>query len=200
MFVYAAVVHRHDSTFPRSQSGFNSRLPHYMTIRLATAKDIPKLALLERKAYGKQGYSEQFILGKQRHFPDGLIISEHENKITGYILYDSLGEHEISPDFRIVSLKEPIEGRWMHIVAFTTETNYKDFEHDANLLRTAEKSAILNGCKFAYVPLPKEHTFDKHGAHQFWERNGYRKIGSIQWLPESGKPVECYFYKKQLTG
>lgn len=170
-----------------------------MKIRKAAKQDIPKIALLEKSAYGEKGYSEQFLLDKYATFPDGVMVAENANHLTGYILYEALGKDEMSGDFRIVKLEKPISSRWMHIIAFTTETNYKDFEHDSELLHAAEKAALNNKCLDAYVPLPKQHTFDAHGAHQFWERNGYRKIGTILWLPESGNPIECLFYKKALA-
>ena len=144
--------------------------------------DIPRLVELDNDAYGVHGANEKYFTEKLKKFRNGIFVCEQNKEITGFIAVYVLEEKEISNDFCELHLKEPIKGKWMHIIAFTTQTNYKDKKHDGALVAAAEKFARQKGCLASYVPLSKEHPFEKHGVFDFWKENGYRIAGKIQWV------------------
>jgi len=170
-----------------------------MSIRQATIIDLDRLVEIDRKAYGEYGENKQYFIKKFNIFPKGILVVENKEEITGFIVFEIMGKNAIPADFGDVKLTEPINGTWMHIIAFTTETNYKDKNSDSELLLVAEKIAKDSGCTEAYVPLSKNHPFKDNGVFEFWEMYGYERVGEIKWIPNSDEFVGCYFYKKSLV-
>ena len=153
---------------------------------------------IDRKAYGQYGASKKYIASKMVAFPEGVLVAEEGKHVTGFTVCEFLEKDTLPKDFRDIQISEPLNGKWMHPVMFTTATNYKDKESDSKLLLAAEKVAKRLGCLESCVPLSKDHPFKKNGVFEFWKINGYRNIGEIKWMPNSEEFIECYFYKKSL--
>ena len=116
----------------------------------------------------------------------------------GFSVCDLHENNEISGEFEIVEVSRPISGKWIHIVAFTTQTNYGNKEEDSKLSDKVEEIARAKGCAWSYVPLPKKHKFDENNAYDFWKSRGYKNCGLVSWKGGNGSVLECYFYGKKL--
>ncbi len=169
-----------------------------MKIRYATENDLDDMMRVDRKAYGDYGSNKQYFAKKLKSFSVRILIVEDKEKITGFIVFEMLNKNDIPEHFCDMKLREPVNGKCMHIPAFTTATNYKDKKSDSELLLTAEKIAKNEGCLEACVPLSKNHPFKDNGVFKFWKINGYKKIGEIKWIADSNEFIECNFYKKTL--
>ena len=86
----------------------------------------------------------------------------------------------------------------MHIIAFTTQTNYLDISSDSKLVRAIEKLAQKMNLTIIGVPLSQDHPFANHQVFDFWELNDYKKTGTIKWVVNSSERIDCFFYKKLL--
>ena len=169
-----------------------------MKIRHATRNDLDNMIKIDKHAYGDYGSNEEYFAKKLNSFPKGVLVVEDKGKITGFTIFEIINKNDMPEDFCDMKLSEPINGKWMHIPAFTTATNYKDKKSDSELLLTAEKIAKKEGCIEACVPLSKNHPFKDNGVFEFWEMNGYKNIGKIKWVFNSNEFIECYFYRKKL--
>jgi hypothetical protein len=131
-------------------------------------------------------------------YPTGVLVVEDNEKISGFMIFQIMNKNDTPENFCEINLTEPITGKWMYNIVFTTATNYKDKKSDSKLLLEAERIAKNEGCLEACVPLSKNHPFGKNGVFEFYEMNGYKKVGEIKWGPNSKEFIECYFYKKKL--
>lgn len=167
-----------------------------MNVREANHQDITKLVALDRKAYGEYGSSKEYFRKKMGCDNTKIIVAEKNGEISGFAVIETLEKNEIPEDFSDFKLQKPIKNTWAHIIAFTTETNYLDVTHDTKLLAVAEKLAERNGCIMFGVPLSINHPYAKHNVFRFWEQNGYKKTGSINWVVSPKEKIGCYFYQK----
>ena len=170
-----------------------------MIIRNAKSDDIDSLVEIDRGAYGKTGATKDYFFQKLSEFPEGILAVEHNGNVTGFIVFEIYNKNDVPGDFRSMKLNEPISGKWMFTIAFTTATNYKNKKEDTKLLLQAENVAKEKGCVWACVPLSKDHPFEVNGVFEFWEQNGYKKDGTISWVANSEELVECYFLRKRLN-
>lgn len=169
-----------------------------MNIRQATKRDIDTISRIDKFAYGKYGGSTDYFAKKLSAFPEGMLVAEENGKVTGAVMFEALEKDGIPEDFGSISLLEPISGRWMYTVVFTTATNYANKKSDSQLLLAAENVAKKLGCIEACVPLTKNHPFEANGVFEFWESHGYKRIGETRWVPNANENFECWFYKKKL--
>lgn len=169
-----------------------------MKIRHATENDLGMMEKIDKDTYGVYGANREYFAKKLNSFHKGVLVVEDKDRVTGFTIIEILSKNEIPNDFCDLKLSEPINGKWMHVVVFTTSTNYSDKESDTKLLISAEKVGKSKGCIESCVPLSKDHPFRNNGVFEFWETNGYKKVGKIKWVPDKKEFVECYFYKKKL--
>ncbi len=169
-----------------------------MAIRRANLNDIKRLVEIDREAYGETGATKEYFVQKISEFPEGVLVVEDSGKVTGFVVFEVYGKNDIPRDFCDMKIINPVSGKWMFIIAFTTATNYKNKNEDAQLLLHAENAARNNGCVEACVPLSKAHPFDVNGVFHFWQQNCYEKTGTINWVSNLNETVECYFLKKNL--
>jgi len=160
--------------------------------------DIPQLVALDRKAYGRYGADKTYFVKKFSSKNTKILKVEDQGKVVGFTVFELLKKNEIPSDFSNLKIDEPIKGMWAHIIAFTTKTNYADIESDSNLVKAIERSAKLMGCEIFCVPLSINHPFIKHDVFGFWEKNGYKNVGTIDWLASPTEKIKCYFYRKIL--
>jgi hypothetical protein len=170
-----------------------------MKIRHATEDDLDSMVEVDKKAYGDYGSSKEYFSKKLKSFPEGILVVENKEKVTGFVVLEILNKNDAPEGFCDMELKEPIKGKCAHIVAFTTETNYKDKMSDSKLLLVAERIARSKSCVGSCVPLSKNHPFKDNGVFEFWKMNDYRKIGEIKWVASPNELIECYFFMKNLT-
>ncbi|MDD5181634.1 MAG: hypothetical protein PHC66_00495 [Candidatus Nanoarchaeia archaeon] len=169
-----------------------------MKIRQATVSDLDGMVEVDRKAFGEYGSEKKYFIKKLSSFPGGVLVFEDEGKITGFFVFEILAKNDVPEDFCDIKLNEPIKGKWMHAVAFTGPTNYKDKISESKLLLAGEKIAKGLGCVESYVPLSKNHPFKKNGVFKFWELNSYKKVGEIKWKCSATEFIECFLYKKSF--
>ncbi len=170
-----------------------------MKIREATKDDLDQMVTVDVKAYSKYGCTKEYFSDKLSSFPGGVLVVEENGNITGFTILEKMKKDGVPQDFRDLKLTEPIRGNWIHIVAFTTATNYLDVESDSKLLAEAEKIAINEGYIEACVPLSKDHPFADNDVFKFYDMNGYDKIGEIKWIASPTELIDCYFYRKKLV-
>ena len=170
-----------------------------MRIRPATENDLDRISDMDKAAYGEYGSSREYFAKKLAKFPEGTLVAEDKGKVAGVVVFDVIEKGSTPEDFGSIELSEPISGRWMYIVVFTTATNYANKKSDSQFLLAAEKVAKRFGCVEICVPLTKNHPFKGNGVFEFWESNGYRRVGEVKWEPNANESFECYFYKKKLA-
>ncbi len=169
-----------------------------MIIRHAKLDDINLLVELDKKSYGKTGATRNYFLQKLSEFLNGILVAEHNNVVTGFVVFEICAHNDVPQNFYNIKLNRKMSGKWAFIAAFTTTTNYKNKKEDVQLLLQAENIAKEKGCGEICVPLSKRHPFEANGVFEFWEQNGYLKIGTINWVANSKELVECYFLRKIL--
>ena len=160
--------------------------------------DINTLVEIDRLSYGDYGADLDYFKKRLQEFPTGVLVVENEEKITGFAVFEKLTKDQIPEHFSDLKTSQKISEPWIHIIAFTTETNYKDVESDTKLLLKIEEIAGKHDCKFSCVPLTKDHPFKGNGVFAFWEKNGYKIVGSIKWQADSGELLDCHFYLKEF--
>lgn len=170
-----------------------------MKIRQANHNDIHQLVEIDQKAYGEYGADNRYFEEKFQSFPQGILVAEEDGKVTGFTVLEFLNEEKMPKDFTDFRPTETLKGRWIHIIAFTTSTNYGDLKADSELVKAAEKIGIDYGCISSCVPLTKNHPFQSNGVFDFWQANGYKVSGEISWVVSPDEKLECLFYKKDLN-
>lgn len=169
-----------------------------MKIRKARENDVPDFVIIDRRAYGNYGSDQKYFREKFNSKNTWILTVEEDKKITGFAVIEKLRKGEIPSDFTELSLTNPFKNSWLHIIAFTTKTNYQDIKSDSKLVKAVEKLAKKLKLKNICVPLSKDHPFTKHNVFEFWEINGYKKAGTIKWIVNPTEKIECYFYKKEF--
>jgi len=169
-----------------------------MKIRQATKNDFDKLVELDRKAYGDYGASKKYFAKKFEQFPQGMLVVEDGDQVTGLVFFEIIEKGKLPEDFAEMVLDNPVKGKWMHPVIFTTDTNYKDKTSDSKLLKSAEDLAKKLACQQVFVPLTKNHPYKENGVFDFWLLNGYANVGEIKWVPSKNDVFECFVYGKTL--
>lgn len=165
-------------------------------IRESSPQDIPHLVALDRASYGDYGADSQYFQQKMSSPNAKILVSESSGKISGFVVFEVMDQGQKLKDFSDLNISKPMVGKWMHIIAFTTVSNFKDVQSDSALLRAAEIEAVKLGCKQFCVPLSIDHPYAKNSVFKFWETYGYRNIGSITWLASPQETIDCYFYQK----
>lgn len=165
-----------------------------MNIREAKPDDIPSLVSLDRASYGKFGADETYFQKKFIASNTHILVTEHDKKITGFVVFEVVKPGQKLKDFSDLTLDSPIRETWMHIIAFTTKSNFKDIQSDTALLQAAEQKAKNLGCTLFGVPLSIDHPYRKNDVFGFWKNNGYQKSGTIKWIAENTETIDCYFY------
>ncbi len=167
-----------------------------MKIRIALKNDIHDFVSIDRKAYGKYGADEKYFKQKLSSPNTRILTVENKGKITGFAIFEILNEDEIPNDFTDLKLDKQLEDTWIHIIAFTTETNFLDIDSDSKLVTTIEDMAKNMGVAAFCAPLSIDHPFTKNDVFGFWEKNGYENAGTIKWIASPKELIDCYFYKK----
>lgn len=167
-------------------------------IRKVVAQDIPHLIRIDREAYDKYGADEKYFRQKFAAQNTTILVVEEPEGVSGFMVFELLGANEFPPDFKNLKLKTSLNANWIHVIAFTTKTNYKDVEADTALLRSAENSGKNLGYSLFGVPLTVEHPFEKNDVFGFWEKNGYHQVGTIDWKAGPNELLPCYLYLKAL--
>lgn len=113
-----------------------------MKIRIAQKNDIPDLVSIDRRAYGKYGADEKYFIQKLSSPNTKILAVENKGKITGFAVFEILNKDEIPEDFTDLKLNKQFENSWVHIIAFTTETNFLDIDCDSERIWFLEEKPI----------------------------------------------------------
>lgn len=165
-------------------------------IRELSPQDIPHLVALDHASYGDYGADEKYFREKMSSQNTKIIITETNGNIIGFVVFEVVEPDQELKDFSDLKISGSMTGKWMHIIAFTTISNFKDVQSDTELLRAAEREAMLLGCTLFCVPLSIDHPYAKNDVFGFWESNGYRNAGTITWDASPTEPIACYFYTR----
>ena len=168
-----------------------------MNIKKMQLDNIPQLVVMDHNAYGQYGADEEYFRKKLTSPKTKILIAEKEGLITGFTVFEMMEQDEMPKNFSDLKINKLLKGKWMYIIAFTTETNYEDVKYDSQLLRSAEKIARNLKCNTFCVPLSKDHPYPK--AYNFFEINGYQKVGSIKWKASPTEKIDCYLYLKSTS-
>lgn len=166
-------------------------------IHEAHSRDIPLLVGLDRAAYGNYGANERYFRQKIASPNAKVVVAESDGRVTGFVVFEIMEPGQALDGFSVMSVTKPIAEKWMHIIAFTTATNFKDVLADSELLQAAEKEARSLGCALFCVPLSIDHPYVENDVFGFWEKNGYRNAGTIKWIASPTETIDCYFYMKR---
>ena len=138
-----------------------------MNIRQAQPNDVPRLVKMDKKAYGTYGANEKYFRKKLGLQNTKVLVAENDTSLEGFVVFETLEQDQIPEDFRDLHLKDPMQGNWAHIIAFTTKTNYRDIVSDRLLLHAVEEMAKSMGCYTICVPLSVDHPFISHNVLSF---------------------------------
>ena len=170
-----------------------------MKIRQANHNDIDRLVEIDQTTYGKFGADQKYFENKFRSFPQGILVVEENDNITGFTVIELLNTDQTPKDFEDFKPEKPLRGKWIHIIAFTTATNYQDVKSDSELVKAAEKIGKEHGCASSCVPLTKNHPLINNGVFDFWRINGYKMAGEINWVASPSEKIACDFYRKDFN-
>jgi len=166
-------------------------------MRKATKGDIRGLIALDAFAYGSDGASKEYFLEKFSNTNATILIVEEKGLLSGFAVIETYNNGKVPVGFSSMKTKN-LPSKWIFIAAFTTKTNYKDKEEDKKPIEEIEKHAKKMKCKACFVPLSKDHPYEKHDVFLFWKKQGYQKCGEISWISNSKQIIECYLLKKEL--
>ncbi len=169
-----------------------------MNIREGQPHDIPSMVVLDRISYGVYGADQHYFQQKIVSQNAKIFVSETNGKVGGFVVFEVMEPDQQLEDFSDLHITKPIIEKWMHIIAFTTATNFKDVQADSELLKAAENEARNLGCTLFCVPLSIDHPYIENDVFGFWERNGYQRIGTIKWIASPTETIDCYFYSKSV--
>lgn len=167
-----------------------------MNIRESQTSDIPHLVTIDRAAYCEYGANERYFQQKITSPNAKILVTESNGHVTGFVVFEVMEPNQKLDGFSDLKVTKPITEKWMHIIAFTTATNFKDVQVDSALLQAAENKAKNIGVTRFCVPLSIDHPYVKNDVFGFWETNGYRKTGTIKWIATPTETIDCYFYTK----
>lgn len=196
-FIHESIV----KPSPIWRIGFESRgcsaifwYTYEMYFRDGYTSDIPKLIALDKQSYGKFGANEDYFKEKLTSPTSQVLIQEQNNSIIGFAVFEIMQHGQPIPDFKKLKIANEITEKYMHLIAFTSRSNYEDYDTDLKLLIACEEKASLLNCNTFCVPLSIKHPYPR--AFTFFEKNGYKKIGTIQWVANDSEFIDCYFYCK----
>lgn len=169
-----------------------------MTFVEAQDKHIGRLVALDKKSYGAFGEDERYFREKVSSPTAKVVIMETNGELNGFCVFDVMKPNNTLENFINLNTSIPPTEQWMHISAFTTESNFRDIVSDTKLLLAAENMGINLGCGASYVPLTVQHPYKSHGVFEFFETNGYRNVGTIDWVNQKGDILPCLLYRKEL--
>lgn len=170
-----------------------------MKIRQSTHNDIDRLVEIDRATYGIFGADKKYFDDKFQSFPQGILVVEENGNITGFTVIELLNSNQMPKDFTDFKPVKPLEGKWIHIIAFTTATNYQDIKSDSELVKAVEEIGKKFGCTSSCVPLTINHPLAKNGVFDFWKLNGYKIAGELNWIASQTEKIACYFYRKNFN-
>lgn len=157
---------------------------------------ITSLVSIDREHYGKYGADTEYFRKKLSSENARVLIVEESGKPTGFCVVEFMNQGQSIDGFSNPTIPLPQE-KWMHIIAFTTKTDFKDVDDDKNLLVQAEKTAQEIGCSLSCVPLSVDHPYP--AAYPFFENGGYQKVGTINWIAGPNELIPCNFLVKTLV-
>lgn len=167
-----------------------------MSIREGQPHDIPRLVELDRASYKAYGANQTYFQEKFHSKNAKIIVTESNGSITGFVVFEIMEPRQQLEGFFHLNIIKPITEKWMHIIAFTTISNFADVRADSELLGAAEQAASRARSRLFCVPLSIDHPYLKNYVFGFWETNGYERIGTIKWIASPSKTIDCYFYAK----
>ena len=168
-----------------------------MLMRQIKIQDIPQLVELDKKAYGQYGADEKYFRQKLNSQKTKILVIENKKQLTGFVVFEFMKENEIPKDFTDLVIDNPLKSKWVHIIAFTTQSNYENRQEDTKLLKFVEELSKKLGYFIFAVPLSINHPYLK--AYSFFEQNGYLKTGTIKWIADNKDKINCYFYLKSAS-
>ena len=167
-------------------------------MRTANPLDFDALVSLDKEAYGADGAPNEYFLRKLTNFKEGVLVLENQGTIIGFAVFEKYQGNETPMGFSELNTKK-LPKTWAFIAAFTTRSNYSNKDEDLVLLDSIENKAKSMNCQASFVPLSKNHPYEKHDVYDFWESNGYSKCEEISWISNSNEKIECFLLKKELV-
>jgi len=140
---------------------------------------IEALVKIDKEHYKEFGANADYFRRKFSTENARILVVLENGQPTGFCVFEVMEPNQPLEDFSNHSTPFPVE-KWMHIIAFTTKTDFQDKDADKALLLTAEQTAYGLGCNTFCVPLTVEHPYPH--AYPFFEGNGYQKAGTLDWI------------------
>ncbi len=157
---------------------------------------ITALVAIDRAHYGEYGANEEYFRKKLSSDNARVLVVEESGKPTGFCVVEFMNPGQSIDGFCNPSIPLP-QKKWMHIIAFTTKTDFQDKDADKALLSKVEETAQKLGSTTFCVPLSLDHPYPQ--AYPFFEGNGYQKRGTIDWIAGPNELIPCNFLVKNLS-
>ena len=157
---------------------------------------IPDLVAIDQEHYGQYGADTTYFEAKISDTNYQIFLVVEAGKPTGFAVIEFMTNNRQLVDFSDNSDPLPSEN-WIHIIAFTTKTDFADDQSDKKLLKALESFCISKGFHTFCVPLSVNHPYPL--AYPFFESHGYEKIGTISWIADNGEKVPCNFLSKTTS-
>jgi ribosomal-protein-alanine N-acetyltransferase len=120
------------------------------TIRPFSLEDLKQILEIEREAFPKTGYPKEVILNYAKRLPDGFIVVETLEQITGYMIFDQTG----------------------HVYSAAVRPSHRR--------KGFGRKLFLHASEQSYGKLWLEVRSKNTGAIGFYQRIGMRIVGRVQ--------------------
>lgn len=167
------------------------------SVRPANVHDIPQLVNVDRNSYGEYGADGDYFSSRLASPDAKVLVVEVGGTITGFAVLEMVAGGRAPDEYANLDPNTPPQNKWIQIGSFTTRSNYLDAAEDKKLVDAIEDFGKTNGCNSFGTCLSIDHPYP--AAFGFWEKNGYEKTGTIQWVGSPKEPIDCYFYLKRTT-
>ncbi len=167
-------------------------------LRLGTVEDVPKIAEIEKKVWGKYAVLEPTLLSLLKVFRRGLSLVE-EKEIIGYCGCEKQpGAVFLLPYNHNVEKTHDPKGSLLYVDIFTVDERFRSKGIGSKLSQQLDNVVVKERCKAIYFPLNKSHPYMQKGVKKFWEKNGYEVLREDKWEIIPGEPKECFVMIKRF--
>lgn len=153
---------------------------------------ISEIVELDRQAFGKQGISKETIESQFNAFPEGIFVAKENDKIVGIVCCERHKKENFPSYNHDVGKMHSENGGLLYISMITVAEYFRNKNIGSLLLKKISEIGKKLGAQKIYLPVNKKHPYLERGVLCFWQKNGYKTIGEIDWEISPGKFVDSY--------
>lgn len=169
-----------------------------ITIKQAKHDDISEILKLDRQAFGDQGISKETTESQFKVFPEGIFIAKENSEIIGVVCCEKHEKEKFPPYNHDVGETHFKKGAFFYLSVITVAEKFRSKGIGSLLLEKVSELGKKLGMHKIYSPVNKKHPYLEKGVLRFWQKNGYKIVGEIDWEVTLGKIINAHILKKLI--